>query len=157
MHVSREPLHPSPPRLVAGRSHSSPGRCNPSSFVELVSTCTPPTLDCLLGTVLPSLVAQISTSQQESTSASAIESNAGIRKRKGGSSESEESCNDESALKAIRNLCRLGGAVAKAERQDPIRFRNKISGSGLRNLGVVGREAEVALAEAFFDRRSGQP
>lgn len=162
LHVSKYPVQP--PSHPGRRSHIIlllRGRCDPSSFVEFVSTCVPPTLDCLLGTVLPSLIAQISTWQQQHGAAAATESDAGARKRKDRSSEPQEarppgsSRNDGRAVEAIQNLCRLGGAFAKAERQDPVRFRNKISASGLRNLGAVGREAEVVLAEAFFARSSG--
>lgn len=113
--------------------------------------------------MLPSLITELSTPQRRK--AAAAESAAGKRKRNDRSSEADAEAgpldpggvnDDRSAIDAVRHLCRLGGRFAKAERHDPVRFRNKLSTSGLRNLGAVGREVEVALAEAFFAGASGQ-
>lgn len=64
---------------------------------------------------------------------------------------------DESRVCAIRTLCELVGEIAKAEKQDPVRFRDKVAASGLRKLGAIGGEAEVLLAEAFFTRGPRRP
>ena len=51
---------------------------------------------------------------------------------------------------AIRAICRFAASVAVTRREDSVRFRERVSGSGLRKLGPLGKEAEVTLAEAFF-------
>lgn len=61
---------------------------------------------------------------------------------------------------AVHAICRLAAGVAASstatgdEGADPVQFRDKVSGSELRKLGPLGREAEVALAEAFFYRKA---
>lgn len=51
---------------------------------------------------------------------------------------------------AVHAICRLAASVAISIGEDPVKLREKLSASGLRQLGPLGKEAEVALAEAFF-------
>jgi len=59
-------------------------------------------------------------------------------------------------IAAVYAICGLAASVvaSTASREgggaDPVRFRERVSRSELRKLGPLGREAEVALAEAFF-------
>lgn len=112
-------------------------RCNLRAFAELTSSRSPPTLKCLIHTVLPSLIT--GTSSNDPTEAS--------QSRKKDQSQIEA---DADELDAVRCICKSAGVVASREGLDPVRFRDMISASGLRNLGPLGREAEVALAESFF-------
>ena len=116
-------------------------RSDPAIAAQLLATRASPTFDCLLGTVLPRVIACAS-------SCGASKASDGKRKarrveNKGG----ERYGRDEMAIRAI---CRLAGSVAAAQGLDSSLFRERVSTSGLRKLGPLGREAEVAVAEAFF-------
>lgn len=90
--------------------------------------------------MLPSLLAGISSRNTNTTS-----SGKGIERGEGWTT---AGCGRDAA--AIRSICRFAASVAFAGRENPVRFRERVSGSGLRKLGPLGKEAEVALAEAFF-------
>lgn len=112
----------------------------------------------MLGTVLPSLINGISSRATPTTTATATVcaiSGGGRRGRREGGGKIVEN-DDENGTDAIRTLCGLTGRFAAEERHDTARFRDKLSASGLRDLGAIGREAEVVLAEAFFDWGSGR-
>lgn len=144
-------------------------------LAQVLSTAAPPTLDCLLGTVLPAVVARISSRNgtgavsafHETGSSSSHGSNnvhrltSGEAGARGATSAPRSSSSRDTA--AIHAICRLAASVAassvtaRGERNrgaDPVQFRDKLSGSELRKLGPLGREAEVALAEAFFYREA---
>lgn len=124
---------------------SATQRCDPVVFAQVLSTRAPPTFDCLLGTVLPSLLAGISSRNATATSE-------GKGSEQSGKGPTGRGGRDEAAIFAI---CRLTASVASAGGEDPVRFRDRVSRSGLRKLGPGGMEAEVALAEAFFYRGAG--
>lgn len=109
-------------------------RCDPDAFLDLTSSCPLPTLHCMLHTVLPSFVSRSQSSGTDNTSADGGRS---LRETRGAS--------------AVRALCRKAGILSASQKQDPVRFRDVLSASGLRNLGRLGREAEITLAEAFFE------
>lgn len=102
-------------------------------MAQMLSSCAPPNLNCLLNTILPPLLAEI-----------ASRNGAATCKRK------HATTGDGREEAAIRSICRLTASVASKEGKDYVAFREKVSGSGLRELGPLGREAEVVLAEAFF-------
>lgn len=109
-------------------------RCDPGAFLELTSSCPLPTLHCMLHTVLPSFVSR---SQSGGTADTSADGGRSSRETRGAS--------------AVRALCRKAGILSANQKQDPVRFRDVLSASGLRNLGRLGREAEITLAEAFFE------
>lgn len=133
-------LTPFPERRLPHRTRTYI-RCNPVMLVQVLSTAAPPTLDCLLGTVLPAVVTRISSHHGTSS----------------GSTRNRDTA-------AVHAICRLAASVAASPKTtrggeedggpDPVQFRRKVSGSELRKLGPLGREAEVALAEAFFYREA---
>lgn len=117
-------------------------RCEPMVVVQVLSSCAPPTLECLLGAVLPSLLAGIS-SRADATACTSKENG---KQRSEGFPPASSNRNTA----AIHAICRLAASVAVSVGEDPVRLREKLSASGLRQLGPLGKEAEVALAEAFF-------
>lgn len=121
-------------------------RCDPATFAEVLSACAPPTLECLVVTVLPSLLAGIS-SRDKNGSSSGNANPGGKGSERGGEWAAAGSGRNAAAIRAT---CRFAASVAIAGREDPMRFRERVSGSGLRKLGPLGKEAEVALAEAFL-------
>lgn len=95
--------------------------------------------------ILPSLLAGIS-SRETNASSSGKGSERGEEWGTVGSSRDAA---------AIRAICRFAASVALATKEEPVRFRERVSRSGLRKLGALGKEAEVALAEAFFYGAAG--
>ncbi|CAM9238283.1 unnamed protein product [Laminaria digitata] len=147
-----------PPDVVAGvasladadwtaclERHVDLMRCDPATFAEVLSACAPPTLECLVATVLPSLLAGISSRETNASSS-------GKGSERGDEWGTVRSSRDAAAIRAI---CRFAASVALATQEEPVRFRERVSGSGLRKLGALGKEAEVALAEAFFYGAAG--
>eukprot|EP00903_Cladosiphon_okamuranus_P013875 g12907.t1 len=160
-------------------------RCEPVLLAQVLSTAAPPTLDCLVGTVLPAVVTRITrlsfrnsagaeptsreaaTNNESSSSSrnSGAREEAGLEEGTGTVTSAPRNSNSTSRdTAAVHTICRLAASVAASSTTpgtrvgeenggpDPAQFRDKISGSELRKLGPLGREAEVALAEAFFYR-----
>lgn len=133
-------------------------------FAHVLSTAAPPTLDCLLGSVLPAIVTEISSPAATTDSASAPGQRAAENNgssdygRNRGEQGVGSAIYDPKDIAALHAICRLTASVAAAAAKgreqdaDPVRFRDKVAGSELRKLGPLGKEAEIALAEAFFYR-----
>lgn len=138
-------------------------------LARVLSTAALPTLDCLLGTVLPAVVARISSRNgggsvsipRETGSDSNSSRNSRPVSGEEGAVASAPRSSSSRDTAAVHAICRLAASVAasctttREEGPDPVQFRDKVSGSELRKLGPLGREAEVALAEAFFYREAG--
>lgn len=116
-------------------------------LARVISAAAPPTLDCLLNMVLPAVITRVSSphvAANAPTSRAREEAGTGTGR------------NGQRDIAAVHAICGLAASVAAstASREgggaDPVRFRERVSGSELRKLGPLGREAEVALAEAFF-------
>lgn len=116
-------------------------RSDPAAVAQLLATRSPPTFECLLGTVLPALIAQVSTASQRKKPR--------IGEYGGGQEGREED--------AIRAVCRVAASVALSQGQSHSTFRNRVCKSGLRELGLLGKEAEVALAEEFSSGNASRP
>ncbi|CAM9318614.1 unnamed protein product [Hapterophycus canaliculatus] len=139
-------------------------RCDPVMFAQLLSVAAPPTLDCLLGSVLPSIVTRISSpaataehGQQGINDDGNVSGDNGRNRGEQGGRTAVTAARDRRDIAAVHAICRLTASVAasakgKGENADPVWFRDKVSGSELRKLGPLGKEAEIALAEAFFYR-----
>lgn len=153
-------------------------RCDPVILAQVLSAAAPPTLDCLLGTVLPAAITRITRiSSRNGTGAVSTSRETGndssCNRNSRASGEAGIETGVRTVTSALRNrnsrdtaavhtICRLAASVAASSSTtrvgeengapDPVQFRDKISGSELRKLGPLGREAEVALAEAFFYR-----
>lgn len=135
---------------------------------QVLSTAAPPTLNCLLGTVLPAVVSSISCRNSVDAESTARDTTGRSSSRKSGEEGAvgtmdidRYSQRDIAAVHAICNLAASvaasaprGGGRAQKEGADPVQFRDKLSRSELRKLGPLGKEAEVALAEAFFYRNT---
>lgn len=144
-------------------------------LAQVLSTAPPPTLECLLGMVLPAVITRISSrsvagtvsTSRETGSSNTLSTNNNRTSRTNGSrtvnGTSGRGNNRDTA--AVHTICRLAASVAVSSTitregagdggPDPVQFRDKVSGSELRKLGPLGMEAEVALAEAFFYREAG--
>lgn len=131
-------------------------RCDPAAIAQvLLAASPPPTLDCLLGTVLPGLVTKISSRSAPAKAPTSSETgtkDSSASGRTGGEQAASSAGHGQRDTAALLAICRLAASVAASVRggADPVAFRDKVSGSELRKLGTLGKEAEVALAEAFF-------
>ncbi len=116
-------------------------------LARVISAAPPPTLDCLLNMVLPAVIARISSPHMAANAPTSREN------EQAGTGTGR---NDNRDIAAVHTICGLAASVAASTAPrdgggaDPVRFRERVSGSELRKLGPLGREAEVALAEAFF-------
>eukprot|EP00752_Nemacystus_decipiens_P014168 g12599.t1 len=147
-------------------------RCDSVMLAQVLSTTARPTLDCLLGTVLPAVVTKISsrngTEAVPTSREAGSDGNGGRNSRASGDAgigavAGAPRSSSSRDIAAVHAICRLAASVAaysattregkKKGGIDPVKFRDKVSGSELRKLGALGREAEVALAEAFFYRQ----
>ncbi|CAM9117135.1 unnamed protein product [Scytosiphon promiscuus] len=145
-------------------------RCDPVMFAHLLSIAAAPTLDCLLGSVLPAVVTRMSKPAATPGSASGPGQNGtdnnGDGSRDNGQNSGEQGVetavtagHDVRDIAAVHAICRLTASVAASAKGmeqdvDPVWFRDKVSGSELRKLGPLGKEAEIALAEFFFYREA---
>ncbi|CAM9462188.1 unnamed protein product [Ectocarpus fasciculatus] len=130
-------------------------RCDPAAIAQVLLAASPPTLDCLLGTVLPGLVTKISSRSAPAKAPTSSETgtkDSSASGRTGGEQAVSSAGHGQRDTAALLAICRLAASVAASVRggADPVAFRDKVSGSELRKLGTLGKEAEVALAEAFF-------
>lgn len=153
-------------------------RCDPVMLADLLFSAAPPTLDCLLGTVLPAVVTRISsgtgTGAVSTSGETGSDSNSSRNSRSSGvagvgTATGAPRSSSSRGTAAVHAICRLAASVAASVSSttaregegkggaDPVQFRDKISGSELRKLGPLGRDAEVALAEAFFYREGEGP
>lgn len=141
--------------LILSTPDTHTHRCDPAVIAQVLLAASPPTLDCLLGTVLPGLVTKISSlsaAAKAPTSSETGTKDSSASGRNGGEQAATSAGNGQRNTAALLAICRLAASVAASVRgdADPVAFRDKVSGSELRKLGALGKEAEVALAEAFF-------
>lgn len=138
-------------------------------LAHVLSTAAPATLDCLLGSVLPAIVTRIS-SPVATADSNSERSQKGADSNGKGSSDNGKNHVEHGVettpvaaeygprdIAAVHAICRLTASVAdsakgKGQDADSVWFRDKVSGSELRKLGPLGKEAEIALAEAYFYR-----
>ncbi|CAM9104563.1 unnamed protein product [Choristocarpus tenellus] len=102
-------------------------RCEPELLMQLLASCDSIPPECLVESVLPSLLAHESLTQGE----------------RGG-----EGYNSRNTK--LMELCNTVGRNACLKRADPKKFRELVTASGLREMGRLGKEAEICIAEAFF-------
>lgn len=133
--------------LLARRCCLATSRCDSALFVGVLAACVPPTLHCLMGTVLPWMLTRFR------ENGSAPDSKEGGEREVADAKLRSTYTSRDAA--AIRTICRLAATVAVEEGRGSAWWRKRVSASGLRKLGPLGREAEVALAEAFFYRTGG--
>lgn len=139
-------------------------------IAHVLSTAAPATLDCLLGSVLPAVVTHISSPTATGSTASTARQGGvledGIEPRaddrnpgRDGMRKALLAACDPKDIAALHAICRLTASVAacavrEGQKAGPVWFREKLAGSELRELGPLGKEVEISLAEAFFFREA---